>query len=493
MTVRGIYTTAQKMVLTNSYLRTGVDKLPIFDVSNIFLLESLGEGGSGAVQKAYDKQIGQFIAIKRFISMQRSNENKWVEIMLEDDLLKEIEKIRSSQMDNDQYFLKYYGVYREKEDSLIIKMENGLVSLEDILKAGKTYTCAEVIHIHRKLTEGFVILQENGIANRDVKPGNIILVENLKSINSFHYKISDFGIGCSLKNESFTVSALNISGLTKEYAAPEVLNFYEKGLQSITESDVYNPFLADVFSFGLLTLKLINKKWGRKDVILGNLLIPQNFLGYEQLLVLLDGMLQENPQKRWDFKEILKFHKEREKDPNFLSKIPNEERKYAQKYQIEFLEKTNEIDFEDIEKMYKEHENMYLAYRTNVSLPHEAKFHLDRAWFAIGKMMEKLTPNKEQTFEIQQKTICCLLYFGDWFSVMGNYKSAAEYFHKAKQKIEEFRLEVEQNQIKDEIQYKKISELEAEMFRHLGNLYENKGNLHTARISPKVIKFIGRK
>ena len=91
MTIKGIYT-----LFNESRLGIGIDfaQLPMFNESNIFWLEALGEGGCGTVQKAYNKQESQFIAIKRFPNMQESNQEKLAEILVEHDMLQSIEKIR---------------------------------------------------------------------------------------------------------------------------------------------------------------------------------------------------------------------------------------------------------------------------------------------------------------------------------------------------------------------------------------------------------------
>ena len=140
-------------------------------------------------------------------------------------------------------------------------MENGRVTLEDILKAGKMYPCEELLYVLREIVEAFVILEENGIAHRDVKTSNIILVENEEI--TFNYKISDFGIGCKLKKGVQIVEANTISGVTREYAAPEILKFIE--MDEIPSDSLYNPFLADVFSLGIIALKLINHSFGRTE------------------------------------------------------------------------------------------------------------------------------------------------------------------------------------------------------------------------------------
>ena len=163
MTVRGIYTPDINKLLKESSLTIDLAQLPIFNESNIFWLEALGEGGCGTVQKAYNKQESEFIAIKRFPNMQESNQEKWAEIMVEHDMLQSIEKIRTNQKENEEYFLKYGGVFRDAKDTnaLILQMESGRISLEDILKAGKTYKLSVLMYVHRKLTEGFLLLEES--------------------------------------------------------------------------------------------------------------------------------------------------------------------------------------------------------------------------------------------------------------------------------------------------------------------------------------------
>ena len=61
------------------------------------------------------------------------------------------------------------------------------------------------------MVEGFAELQENGIVQRDVKPQNIIMVENLQDLDHFYYKISDFGIACQLENETKVIPEGRIS------------------------------------------------------------------------------------------------------------------------------------------------------------------------------------------------------------------------------------------------------------------------------------------
>ena len=173
----------------------------------------------------------------------------------------------------------------------------------------------------------------------------------------------------------------------------------------------------------------------------------------DSIFVLLDGMLQENPQKRWDFKKILKYYKEKEKDSEFSNYIPTEEAEYAQKFFIEFKEKTMEKTFENLEKLYKEHDNMYGAYINKVTRPKDAKFHLDRAWDTLHKMLGKVNEIGDKSINLNINKIACLINFGDWHAKVGNLKDGEDYFNKAKIKNEELKLELQK---KDDVNLRNI-------------------------------------
>ena len=99
MPVRGTYNTEHSFVLGKNRLPEDYHQLPEFDTSDIFWLEALGKGGSGFVQKAYNKRECEFIAVKRFKENTQKEKKKIIE---EDKMLQEIEKIRSIQKENEQ-------------------------------------------------------------------------------------------------------------------------------------------------------------------------------------------------------------------------------------------------------------------------------------------------------------------------------------------------------------------------------------------------------
>ena len=210
-------------------------------------------------------------------------------------------------------------------------MESGCTTLADILEAGKTFSCSELLFILLKLVEGFKILQENGVANRDVKTQNIILVEDPNIEGTYYYKISDFGISCQLPLDTLTAPCNSVKGFTELYVAPEVLEFW----QGNSSKENYNPFVADVYSLGLVTLKMINKLWGKKGLANGLLSKKEKFVGYESILYILTGMLEEDPLKRWDFKKLFEILQETEKNEAIVPQ-PTDIAHYYEIWQVNF-------------------------------------------------------------------------------------------------------------------------------------------------------------
>ena len=215
------------------------------------MLELLGEGGCGKVFKAYSKQKSVFMALKFY----KDPTNDTVSEMLREDfIMRQIENMK------DERFLKYYGVFSDPkmENGYILAMESGERNLDEILKMRKTdnknYQISEIIYIFHSLTMDYLKLQQNRIANRDVKPANIVLVSKNLDKNEFFYKISDFGISAVVEaNKNEINFSEEFRGSTPNYAAPEIRQMNE----SESFKGNYDPFKADIYSLGLLILRLL--------------------------------------------------------------------------------------------------------------------------------------------------------------------------------------------------------------------------------------------
>ena len=272
--------------------------MPPFIHEDVVFLETLGKGGFGIVKKAYHKKLERFIALKSFFD-NVSLEEMLEQIKLENDLLLKIETIRKN--NENSCFLTYDGIFidsnSKNKNNLLLQMESGICTLDSILKAGKKYSCDELLYVLKKLVMGFTLLQENGIANRDIKPANVILVHDDHDENCFFYKISDFGIGSQISKESYLVSSKTITGYTSKFAAPEVIE-----LAKLEQEKQYNPYVADVYSLGITIFKMMDYSHGKTKL---NLLNEKSFFeNYPPFQVIFEKMLQKDPNKRFDFKQM---------------------------------------------------------------------------------------------------------------------------------------------------------------------------------------------
>ena len=119
------------------------------------------------------------------------------------------------------------------------------------------------------------------------------------------------------------------------------MKYYEGEKNSKPEAE-YNTFLIDVYSLGVLALKMINRSWEKKELNQGLLLEKEKFKKYEPILELFKGILEKVVEKRWDCKKILKFYQDKVTDPKFSIKIPTDLADYYHKWQVELKERKKE-------------------------------------------------------------------------------------------------------------------------------------------------------
>ena len=458
---------------------TFVSTIPFFDESALFWLELLGKGGFGSVQKAYDKKRNEFIAVKSFnppgdIYERRSQIEQ---IIIEDELLQKVEKIRTSKSEFNDYFLKFFGVFKmtEEPDRLILSMESGCCTLDDIIKGGKSYSCCELLHVVPRLVEGFVLLEENGIANRDVKPKNIILVENKnKDEISFLYRIADFGVGCCLSPGTSKVPIESLSGISVKYAAPEVFESWRKIAK---KDETYDPFMADSFSLGLVILRMINQNWGKK--ILGKNLFkdPQILKDYNDIKEPLKGMLETNLKKRWSFKKVLEYFKKKEVEFGLKKVVPKDEHKFHEEYVIK-SEDSSQNSIETLRGYFQNHKNLFQAYNNQVARPQKAKFHIDRAWVILGKLKGLLSVEpqlKDEKLDARERELSILNSYAEWYINMGNFKEAAKKLKTSVRKCKS--MEEDELNIFDKIPGASEEDKVTPIKKHSGDSYKLMGNL----------------
>ena len=243
-------------------------------------MELLGKGAFGVVQKAYDIRSCSFLALKYCQPKEsQSVEEVWEEIGPEDHILKKIEEIHNP------CFLRYFGIKKDAlcEKNLVLVMESGETTIDDLLKADIRLTVGEALFIFNELVNQFETLQQHGIANRDVKPANIIIVQNQS--NEFNFKVADFGIGCHIMELGKNyISIEDFKGCTFLFAAPEVKEINEEEYKQKS----YDPFKGDVYSLGITLQRM--------------LVSSKPFL--PEIESICSSMLKEKPEERISFKDL---------------------------------------------------------------------------------------------------------------------------------------------------------------------------------------------
>ena len=440
------------------------NNVPELDEAQHFWLEKIDEDSFDFV-KIYDSKTTEFGILKIFKGEMNSQENKKkLELMkVEDDIMKKIEEqIRSREANIQEYFLKYGGIFKDskKTNSILFKTEYWCSNLEKVLKAGKLYSCSEWVHVLTKLVEGFALLEEFGIPHRDIRPQNIVFVENnFNGRTEFFYKITNFNLSTEVttigKEISFTPGLFK--GKPNESSAPEVRYLREKNLEA-----VYQPFLADVYSLGVVLFKMIKPNWEPMDLkpeLSNNMEIMK---GYENILVILKGMMEEDISKRWSFKKILEYLKNH---PEIATQIPTDEAHFCYKSKREFEDTKN-----DLEKWFESYKNLYLSY-IELSRFKEAKFFLDIAWENLKKRKKVQKNENEETFLEQE--LFCYNAFGDWYTQNGNLALAEKNIDQSMQKYNAWQ---EKNGGKGKETHS-MKTMNAYILRLMGNLNLAKGNL----------------
>ena len=404
--------------------------IPIFLYKDVILFEVLGKGGFGTVSKAYDKKSSGFIALKSFKENLTTREID--QIMVEDSLLQRIEDINKKQ---NNIFLNYYGVFCDPahDATLLLKMESGVATLKNILSAGKTYNKQELFYVMKILIKQFAVLQENGIANRDVKPENVILVETKN--DAYTYKVSDFGIGCELQQGEKYIDIHSISGCTRRYAAPEVLEIYDSFKnqnQNYNVEPIYDPFVADVYSLGLSFLEMMGFDNVRKRVVKKGLLNNNAEMAeYLPIVPLLKEMLEDDPKKRPDFKELEILINQL----NIKEIAPDDEYQF---YEIWKTQKENEKTktFQNLKNLYEEHKELYVSYELKLGKTKIAKHHIYRALELLKelnkiKTEEKEEDQRERNLYNKREEIFCLTKMGNTAKLQGNLSEAVKFYASA--------------------------------------------------------------
>ncbi|XP_068060585.1 death-associated protein kinase 2 isoform X3 [Anomalospiza imberbis] len=196
--------------------------------------EELGSGQFAIVKKCREKSTGVEYAAK-FIKKRQSRASRRgvsrEEIEREVTILQQILHVN---------IVKLHDIYENKTDVvLILELVSG-GELFDFLAQKESLSEEEATRFIKQILDGVNYLHSKKIAHFDLKPENIMLLDN--NIPIPHIKLIDFGLAHKIEDG---VEFKNIFG-TPEFVAPEIVNYEPLGLA------------ADMWSIGVITYILLS-------------------------------------------------------------------------------------------------------------------------------------------------------------------------------------------------------------------------------------------
>jgi tRNA A-37 threonylcarbamoyl transferase component Bud32/anti-sigma factor RsiW len=194
---------------------------PLGKQSEYQIVRVLGRGGYGIVLEAIDTVLQRRVAIK---VLKRDLANR------ETSRRRFIREARAGAAINHPNVVTIHGVDEARDvPFLIMELIRG-ESLRDRIRREPRLDLIDVIRISAQVAQGLAAAHSQGIIHRDVKPGNIMLIDSLPRV-----KITDFGLArVAIEDIEFTSRSLAVG--TPAYMSPEQV----RGEEVDTRSDLFS-------------------------------------------------------------------------------------------------------------------------------------------------------------------------------------------------------------------------------------------------------------
>ena len=193
------------------------------------ILKSIGEGGMANVYLAHDIILNRDVAIK-VLRGDLENDEKFIRRFQRE--AKSVSDLSSPNI------VEVYDVGEEDGQHYIVMEYIDGKTLKQLIQKRGALTVPEVIDIMSQLTEGLTQAHDAYIIHRDIKPQNIMILDN------GIIKITDFGIAMSMNATQLTQTNSVMGSV--HYLPPEQAS----GKGATTKSDIYS---AGILMYELLT------------------------------------------------------------------------------------------------------------------------------------------------------------------------------------------------------------------------------------------------
>ena len=171
-----------------------------------FVLEQIGKGGFSNVFKARDIKNGDIFVLKQYITSDPANKNNLLEGMERElNVLKHV---------SHPVLPKIYNLIKEENDFFLVMEYVEGINLKTYIEINGVLNKKMIVNIINQVCSGLYYLHslEPPIVYRDLKPSNIILMEDGK------IKLIDFGMAKRYNRE---IDADELALGSKGFAAPE--------------------------------------------------------------------------------------------------------------------------------------------------------------------------------------------------------------------------------------------------------------------------------
>lgn len=185
---------------------------------------------------------------------------------------------------------------------LYMVLEYCVVSIQQILDSCESKRLGEAeVHVYfGQLIKGMEYLQSVGVVHKDIKPGNLLLT------SSRVLKISDFGVAEQLSPFTPDDRIDNAQG-TPKFQPPEAVSGH---------CNHYGGFGADVWACGVTLYNMLSGLYPFEGVVIMKLFdaistqpleMPPNVQLQQEVVDLLRGLLDKNPNTRWTIETVREY------------------------------------------------------------------------------------------------------------------------------------------------------------------------------------------
>ncbi len=195
------------------------------------IIKSIGEGGMANVYLAYDTILDRNVAIK-ILRGDLATDEKFVRRF-------QREALSASSLSNPN-IVEVYDVGEDNGEYYIVMEYIEGKHLKSLLKKRGKLTVSEAVDIVLQITDGLSVAHDSYIIHRDIKPQNIMILENGL------VKITDFGIAMAMNATQLTQTNSVMGSV--HYLPPEQASGKGASLQS------------DIYSIGILFYELLTGK-----------------------------------------------------------------------------------------------------------------------------------------------------------------------------------------------------------------------------------------